>query len=59
MNINSHCYFVGNCIGLRNHRDFIFMLFFFVLWSSLSIGIDAVAIYRRLTSSHFSEYELW
>ena len=26
--VKSHCFFVGNCIGKRNHKAFVFFLFF-------------------------------
>jgi hypothetical protein len=60
--LNSHCFFVGNCIGKRNHKPFVLFLLFGLLKSLLGLlcsvytTIHVLVIYEIYNKANFSWY---
>ena len=44
MGLDHHCVFISNCIGKRNHKYFVFFLFFGSLFSILCAFFDIIVI---------------
>ena len=58
LNFFSHCYFVGNCIGARNLKNFYIMVLCSTILISIGLVLTGLSGYQSFKKYGFAEYSI-